>query len=223
MFNDFFNLIFPKLCCSCNNALLKNENIICISCIVSLPKTNFHLDKENPVNKVFWGRVKIEMAASFYLFSKKSKVQNLLHHLKYKGVKEVGTIVGKLFGYDLAASEYFKDIDFIVPVPLHKKKLKKRGYNQSEWIAIGIAESMKVPINIDSLCRKVDSQTQTKKGRYKRWENVGEIFGITNDKLNNKSVLLIDDVVTTGATIEACAQVLIKQNCRVYVATIAYA
>jgi len=223
MFNDFFNLIFPKLCCACNNSLLKNENIICTSCIVSLPKTNFHLDKENPVNKVFWGRVQIEMATSFYLFSKKSKVQNLLHHLKYKGVKEVGAVVGKLFGYDLAASEYFKKIDFIVPVPLHKKKLKKRGYNQSEWIANGIAESMKISINTNSLYRKVDSQTQTKKGRYKRWENVGEIFGIANNELNNKSVLLVDDVVTTGATIEACAQVLIKQNCKVYVATIAYA
>lgn len=223
MINDFFNLIFPKLCCGCNNALLKNEDIICVSCIVNLPKTNFHLDKENPVNKVFWGRVQIEMATSFYLFSKKSKVQNLLHQLKYKGVREVGFVVGKLFGYDLMESKHFKGIDFIVPVPLHKNKLKKRGYNQSEWIANGISESMNIPVNLESLYRKIDSQTQTKKGRYKRWENVGEIFGISNSKLENKTVLLVDDVVTTGATIEACSQVLIKQNCKVFVATIAYA
>ena len=223
MINDFFNLIFPKLCCACNNALLRNEEIICTSCTVNLPKTDFHLDKENPVNKVFWGRVQIEMATSFYSFSKKSKVQRLLHHLKYKGIKEVGVVVGRLFGYDLKESEYFKGIDYIVPVPLHKKKLKKRGYNQSEWIAMGISETMEIPINSDSLYRKVDSNTQTKKTRYKRWENVEEIFGVLNNKLDNKNVLLIDDVVTTGATIEACAQVLIKQNCTVYVATIAYA
>ena len=223
MINDFFNLIFPKLCSACNGALLKNEDIICTSCIVNLPKTKFHLDKENPVNKVFWGRVQVEMATSFYSFSKKSKVQRLLHQLKYKGVKGVGFVVGKLFGYDLKNSAYFKGIDFIVPVPLHKNKLKKRGYNQSEWIAKGISESMGVPINLDSLFRKEDSQTQTKKGRYKRWENVGEIFDVSNNNLDKKNILLVDDVVTTGATIEACAQVLINRKCKVFVATIAYA
>lgn len=223
MLNDFFNLIFPKLCCACNSALLKNERIICTSCTVSLPKTNFHTDKENPVNEIFWGRVAIEMATSFYLFSKKSKVQRLLHSLKYKGVKDVGTVVGQLFGFELNESKYYKKIDFIVPVPLHKNKLKKRGYNQSEWIANGLSKSMGVPVNIDSLYRKEDSQTQTKKSRYKRWENVGEIFDLSNEDLQGKRILLVDDVVTTGATIEACAQVLIAQNCSVLVATIAYA
>lgn len=223
MINDFFNLIFPKLCCACNKGLLKNEDIICMDCIVSLPKSNFHTDKENPVNKIFWGRVELEMATSFYLFSRKSKVQNLLHHLKYKGVKEVGSVIGKMFGFELNESEYFGGIDFIVPVPLHKNKLKKRGYNQSEWIAHGLSKSMKIPVNTDSLFRKQDSQTQTKKSRYKRWENVGEIFGLLNEELKGKKILLVDDVVTTGATIEACAQVLIQQNCKIIVATIAYA
>jgi ComF family protein len=223
MINDFFNLIFPKLCCACNNTLLKNEEIICLSCIISLPKTNFHTDKDNPVNKVFWGRINLEMATSFYVFSKKSKVQNLLHHLKYKGVKEVGSVTGELFGYELNDSEFYRDIDFIVPVPLHQNKMKKRGYNQSEWIARGMSQSMSIPINIDTLYRKSDSQTQTKKGRYKRWENVDEIFGLTNNGLEGKRVLLVDDVVTTGATIEACAQILIQQNCKVLVATLAYA
>jgi len=222
MINDFFNLIFPKLCIACNDALLKNEKIICIRCLVNLPKTNFHKDKDNPVNKVFWGRVDVEMASSFYLFSKKSKVQNLLHNLKYKGVKEVGSVLGELFGFELNSSKFYKEIDFIVPVPLHKSKLKKRGYNQSEWIAIGLSKSMKVPVNIDSLYRKADSETQTKKSRYKRWENVGEIFGLANNDLEGKRILLVDDVVTTGATIEACAQLLIQQNCKVLVATIAY-
>ncbi|MGB0882462.1 MAG: ComF family protein, partial [Vicingaceae bacterium] len=125
MINDFFNLLFPKLCCACNNTLLKNEKIVCVKCIFSLPKTNFHNDIENPVNKVFWGRVEIEMATSFYVFSKKSKVQNLLHNLKYKGVKEVGYVVGELFGHDLKREQFFKGIDYIIPVPLHKNKLKK--------------------------------------------------------------------------------------------------
>ena len=223
MINDFFNLIFPKLCSACSGALLKNEKIICISCVVNLPKTNFHKDKDNPVNKVFWGRVDVEMASSFYLFSKKSKVQNLLHNLKYRGVKEVGSVLGELFGFELNNSKFYKDIDFIVPVPLHQNKLKKRGYNQSEWIAIGLSKSMKVPVNIDSLYRRSDSETQTKKSRYKRWENVGEIFGLANNNLEGKRILLVDDVVTTGATIEACAQLLIQQNCKVLVATIAYA
>ncbi len=223
MFNDFFNLIFPKLCCSCSEALVKNEKIICTLCIATLPKTNFWIDKENPVNKVFWGRVQIEMATSFYSFRKESKVQNLLHHLKYKGVKEVGAELGKLFGYELRNSEYFAEIDFIVPVPLHKNKFKKRGYNQSEWIAQGISESMKIPINKETLYRRIDSKTQTKKSRFKRWENVDEIFAISNNELDNKRILLIDDVVTTGATIEACAHVLIKQNCKLFVATIAHA
>ncbi|PCI94382.1 MAG: amidophosphoribosyltransferase [Flavobacteriales bacterium] len=223
MFNDFFNLIFPKLCCACNTTLLKNEKVICVNCVLTLPKTNFHLDKENPVNKVFWGRVQVEMATSFYLFSKKSRVQHLLHQLKYKGGKYVGAVVGELLGNDLKKAKYFKGIDFVIPVPLHKNKLKKRGYNQSEWIAKGVAEAMNISINTTTLFRKEDSQTQTRKSRYKRWENVGEIFGIATNELEGKKVLLIDDVVTTGATIEACAQVLIKQNCKVYVATIAYA
>lgn len=223
MLNDFFNLIFPKLCCACNNSLLKNEYIICLNCIISLPKTNFHLNKENPVNKVFWGRVQIEMATSFYLFTKKSRVQRLLHQLKYKGSKEVGAVVGKFLGYELKDAEYFSGIDFIVPVPLHKNKFKKRGYNQSEWISKGVAEAMGISINTETLFRKEDSQTQTSKRRYKRWENVGEVFGVANNSLDGKSVLLIDDIVTTGATIEACAQVLIKHNCKIFLATIAYA
>lgn len=224
MLNDFFNLIFPRLCSACEQTLLKTENVICTKCLVTLPKTDYHLDKENPINKVFWGRVNIEIAASFYHFSKGSRVQQLLHQLKYKGGEEVGEVIGLHYGFELKTSEYFKNVDYIIPIPLHKNKLKKRGYNQSESLARGLSKSMKVPVNITDLFRKVDSSTQTKKTRYKRWENVGEIFGvIENHNLKDKTILLVDDVVTTGATIEASAQVLIKQNCKVLVATIACA
>ena len=223
MINDFFNLIFPKICNACSQVLLKNETIICLNCVLSLPQTHFHKDKENPLNKMFWGRVNIEMATSFYRFSKKSKVQNLLHQLKYKGVKAIGTLIGELLGSQLKESVFYQEIDFIVPVPLHKKKLQKRGYNQSEWFANGLSKSMNVPVNTTSLYRKTATQTQTKKSRYKRWENVGETFDVGNHEVDGKSILLVDDVITTGATIEACAQVLIRHNCKVFVATIASA
>ncbi len=224
MLNEFFNLIFPKLCAACEQTLLKNENVICTKCLLTLPKTEYHLDKDNLINKIFWGRVDIVMAAAFYRFTKGSKVQRLLHRLKYKGGEEVGEILGLHYGYELKTSKYFENIDYIIPVPLHKNKLKKRGYNQSESFARGLSKSMKVPVNTTDLYRKVDSKTQTKKTRYKRWENVGDIFGvIENHDLGNKTILLVDDVVTTGATIEASAQVLIKLNCKVLVATIACA
>ena len=155
---------------------------------------------------------------------KKSKVQNLLHQLKYSNNKKVGEKIGELYGYDLREAVLFSDIDMIIPVPLHPDKLKRRGYNQSEWFANGLSKSLKIEVNTVSLYRKIDSQTQTKKSRFDRWENVGEIFGIKNEELiRDKSILLVDDVVTTGATLEGCAQVLQTYNCKIYIVTIACA
>lgn len=222
--SDFINLCYPKLCAACHNTLGKNENSICIACIINLPKTNYHLDTENPLNKIFWGRVQIEMVASYYFFNKGNKVQKLLHELKYKGNKNVGEKIGILYGYELLNSPILNSADFIIPVPLHPKKLKKRGYNQSEWFANGLSQSMNIPIATDVLYRNVDSATQTKKSRFNRWENVAEIFSVNEgNELNNKHVLLVDDVITTGATIEACAKVLKAKNIKVSVVTIACA
>lgn len=224
MFKDFINLLYPQPCLACGTILTTTEESICTSCIINLPKTNYHLHNENPLNKIFWGRVSIEMVAAYYFFNKGNKVQNLLHQLKYKGAKNVGEKIGLLYGYELLESNNFKDVDFIVPVPLHPKKLKKRGYNQSESFANGLAQSLKKEVVTNLLLRTVNSETQTKKSRFNRWENVATIFTISNaSAIEGKHVLLVDDVITTGATIEGCAQLLTQNNATVSVVTIACA
>lgn len=224
MINDFFNLIFPKTCFACNGVLFKHENVICTSCQFSLPKTNYHLNKENPLTKVFWGRVDVQNVAALYFFKKKGRVQNLLHQLKYKGAKQVGERVGELYGFDLLKSDWINTIDCIIPVPLHPKKLKKRGYNQSEYFAKGLSKSTKKYLETTVLSRNKHNDTQTKKSRFNRWENVSEIFNIKNsEQIVGKHILLVDDVVTTGATLEACVNALLKVDCKVSIVTIASA
>ncbi|RUT73156.1 ComF family protein [Ancylomarina longa] len=223
--NDFINLFYPDLCAACGNYLFKNEKIICTKCLYHLPKTDFHLQKHNPVSILFWGRVPIEYAAALYTFSKGSKYQKLIHKLKYHGATEIGIELGKLLGYNLHKSEFFRDIDMIIPVPLHPRKQKIRGYNQAEVIADGIAESMKVPVLTNNLIRKVHTQSQTKKNKLERWENVDNIFSLQNpEQLCNMHLLLVDDVVTTGSTLEACAHALqVAEGVKVSIATLAYA
>ena len=224
MFKDFINLLYPQPCLACGTILTTTEDSICTSCIINLPKTNYHLHNENPLNKIFWGRVSIEMVAAYYFFNKGNKVQNLLHQLKYKGAKNVGEKIGLLYGYELLESNNFKDVDFIVPVPLHPNKLKIRGYNQSESFANGLSQSLNKEVVTNLLLRTVNSETQTKKSRFNRWENVATIFTISNaSAIDGKHVLLVDDVITTGATIEGCAQLLTQNNAKVSVVTIACA
>lgn len=224
MFKDFINLIYPQLCLACGEVLVKNETSICTSCIINLPKTNYHLNPDNSLNKIFWGRTQIEMVAAYYFFNKGNKVQRLLHQLKYKGSKQLGEKIGLLYGYDLLNTDNFRTIDFIVPVPLHPKKFKKRGYNQSEFFANGLSQSLQVEVNTKLISRTVNSETQTKKSRFNRWENVASIFTLSNEiDISGKHILLVDDVITTGATIEACAQLLVEKNARVSVVCIACA
>ncbi|WP_042480342.1 ComF family protein [Solitalea canadensis] len=223
--NDFLSLIFPELCQACGNNLFKGETVICTFCQQHLPYTNFHLDKANPVAKQFWGKIKIEAACACFNFRKGGKVQNLLHQLKYKKQQEVGVKLGRIYGYQLRYAEPYDSVDIIIPVPLHPTKLKTRGYNQSECFAKGLAESMKIPINSNSLIKTTSNETQTKKNRFQRHENVESIYQIRDiDELSGKHILLVDDVITTGATIEACAESLLKiENVSVSVAAIAYA
>jgi ComF family protein len=223
--NDFISLFYPELCVSCGNNLFKHEAEICNRCYLNLPRSEFHRDAMNPVAKLFHGRVDVFMAGSYYLFNKEGSVQKILHQLKYKGNQEVGVTIGKWYGDELRYFNGFAGADIVVPVPLHRSKFKKRGYNQSACFARGIAKSMKIEIGEELLTRKEETQTQTRKGRFDRWLNVADKFEITDKHdLTSRHIILADDVVTTGATLEACVHALKKAgNVKVSIATIAYA
>jgi len=194
---------------ACGKPLFQYENCVCSICLHHLPQTDFHLYIDNPVARLFWGKVHINSAASFLYFNKGGKVQHLIHQLKYKNQKQVGTFLGALYGTYLKNSQFFNSIDIIVPVPLHPKKQRQRGYNQSDFFAMGLAESMNIFVDKTTLHRTYASESQTKKNRYNRYQNVCSIFGIKDIiTLSGKHVLLVDDVITTGSTIESCVSTL---------------
>jgi len=223
LINDFINLIYPEICYSCNSPLLKGEKLICVKCKINLPFTNFHLEKENPITQKFIGRVKINHAFSFLHFVKKGKVQKLLHQLKYKGKEDIGLLLGKWYGNILLESG-LNSFDIIAPVPMHKNKLKLRGYNQVDSFCRGLSESLYIPWEPNLLLKINNTDSQTKKGRFDRWKNVATVFVFNNSfDIENKKILLTDDVVTTGATIEACANLLVERKAEVSIATIAHA
>lgn len=223
--SDFLALFYPQLCCSCGQPLLKGEEVICTFCRYYLPKTHYHLERNNAIEKHFWGRVEITRAAACYFFQKGSRVQHLIHQLKYKGKTEVGITLGKIYGHDLLQSVDYRTVDLIVPVPLHKSKELRRSYNQADLFAEGLSMAMDIPWSKRALERTVATETQTHKTRFERWENVGSVFRATQpDDLNGKHVLLADDVITTGSTLEACAQTILSAgDTRVSIATIACA
>jgi ComF family protein len=207
--NALISLIFPRVCLACGEALLQHEKTVCTLCYTGLPYTDFHILEENPVINQFLGKIDFYAGTSMFYFSKGGKIQHLIHQLKYRGRKEVGEYMGELYGKSLVKSPLYKDIDYIIPVPLHAAKLKKRGYNQAECFADGLSVSMQVPVDIKTLYRAFSSETQTRKKRFHRWENVRSIFALNNyAHLENKHVLLVDDVITTGSTLEAAGHVL---------------
>ena len=209
MLRGLLNLLYPNLCASCQEVLLKNENVICYNCLVDLPRSLYYQDIENPIAKLFWGKIKLEIAISAFTFIKRGKVQRLMHELKYQGNTKVGELMGIELGKEIDKAEITDKVDVVIPVPLHKKKLKQRGYNQSEFIAIGVAKALECEMDADLLKRMEHSESQTKKSKYERWENVGEAFTLTDaNQYTNKHILLVDDVVTTGATLEACCKKL---------------
>jgi len=206
IFSSIIGLFYPDYCQGCGRPLLSGEKYICVDCLTDLPYTYFNNSRKNIVSELLWGRVnKLEKAYSMCYYTKSSQLQNLLQNLKYNNKPEVGQELGIYLAHELENVE-FTDFDVIIPVPLHPKKMKIRGYNQSEKIAQGINILINKPIDTKSVIRSVFTNTQTKKDKVERWENVKDIFEVKHaNNLENKHVLLIDDVITTGATIEALA------------------
>ncbi len=219
-----FNSIFlPNNCAGCGNALLPRERLICLPCIGKLPITNSHNEQDNMVERIFWGRIRIERACSYLYFKQEGRVQKIMHQFKYKSKPEIGNLLGTLFAKELTNSNFIQDIALIIPVPIHPKKKAIRGYNQSEHIAEGLSKTLNIPWNGNCIEKVLDTESQTKKKRYERWKNVENVFEIKNKALvQNKHILLIDDVLTTGSTLEACAAALLAiEGTKISIATIA--
>lgn len=219
---DFSHLAFPFNCFGCNVALDEGDEPICRLCSASFPLTRYWEHDDNTVEKLFWGKLKIERAAAYVFFSKGGMVQQLIHNLKYNNKTDVGVLMGTWFGQVLNDT-FYRDVDVVIPVPLHTSKQKKRGYNQCDYIARGIATAMGKSYNTACVARLRANETQTRKGLYERWINVKELFCVVEPKfIFGKHVLLVDDVVTTGATLEACAGAVLQvPNTKVSIATLA--
>ena len=211
MFKNLLNLFFPKACAGCNSFLLENEIVICTTCRYEIPLTNHHNTKNNEVFSRFYGRIQVEFASSLFYFHKKGIVQELIHKLKYKGHQEIGETIGFWYAEDLKNIPEIKDVDFIIPVPLHKKRFKKRGYNQVSTFGKALSTSLKIEFNESILERMIYSDTQVRKNIVDRSDVTSSVFKTnTDEKWHNKHFLLIDDVITTGATLESCARELLK-------------
>lgn len=209
LLNHLINLLFPRVCAACGNILLEGEDIVCTTCRFLLPKTGYELNSNNPLAQNFFGQMPFNAVSAEFFFSKSGKVQHLIHGLKYHHCHENGIFLGQEIGKSLLKAPDYQGIDYIIPIPLHPKKEKIRGYNQSHVIAEGIRETMNVPIAENCLVRKVFTDTQTKKSREERWQNVKDIFEVKNPaQLVGKHVLLVDDVLTTGATLMSAGKAL---------------
>lgn len=222
---DIFQLFFPKLCIVCSKSLLQTELAVCRPCLNELPKTNFEQQPDNPIEQKFWGKVPLQHACAIYYFNKKSSLQKILHALKYKQDKDAGLALGKEVAKHLSACSWLSEIDFLMPVPLHPRKLKERGYNQSEIFAQGMHEVIQIPLQTKVLLRQRHTSSQASLNLLQRIDNVKGAFELKNPAcIQDKHILLIDDVMTTGATLEACAITLLQQpGVKISVLTIAYA
>ena len=210
MIKDLLSLIYPQVCVTCPEDLYEGEQFICSGCRYHLPRTGYHHLADNPVARHFWGRIPVNAATSCFYFNKGLKVQELIHQVKYRGKKDLGVYLGNMFGSEIKGSPFTEKADIILPVPLHEQKQKKRGFNQSFLIAQGMAEALSINFSDQYLKRKNATETQTRKSRMKRWDNVSDKFEVNNSaELEGKKIILVDDVVTTGATLEACAQTLV--------------
>lgn len=223
--SDTLHLFYPHVCTGCGSDLVQEDNLLCLRCISNLPHTNFAQHDNNPIEKIFWGRIPLAAAHSEFYFAKESLIQHLIHQLKYKGNQEIGIYLGELMGRSLSDNNRFKNLDYLIPLPLYPDKERKRGYNQAAVICKGMSCIMDVPVLSGNVTRLRFTETQTKKHRRERWDNVAESFMVNDkEKLRGKNVLLIDDVITTGATLEACGHSISQAGeVKLSVATLAMA
>ena len=222
---SILHVVFPHVCDGCGSDLLNIESHLCIRCLASLPETNFEFHSGNPVEKDFWGRLPLITASAHLYFTKESLVQHLMHQLKYRSNIEIGLQLGRIMGNAIKTSNRFNHIDALIPLPLFPSKEKKRGYNQAKVLCDGMAEVLNLPVLSDVITRPHHTETQTKKGRIERWKNIDGKFRLIDPAaIRNKHLLLVDDVITTGATLEACGNELLSaQNVKLSVATLCVA
>ncbi|HJS53661.1 MAG TPA: phosphoribosyltransferase family protein [Chitinophagaceae bacterium] len=223
--DSFLHIVFPHVCDGCGSDLVNVESRLCIRCIASLPETNFEQHAGNPVEKTFWGRMPVINAAAHFYFTKESLMQRLMHQFKYKGNRDLGLQLGRMMGIALKSCNRFNDINALIPLPLFPSKEKKRGFNQATVLCDGIAEILNLPVLANVITRPQHSETQTKKGRIERWRNIEGKFKLENPQaIQNKHLLLVDDVITTGATLEACGnELLASENVKLSLATLCIA
>ena len=223
-FHGFMHLFFPHVCEGCGTNIINNDSILCAKCYLQLPVTNFIADKHNLVEQKFYGRLQVEAAGGAYYFTKDSLLRDLIAGLKYRGNKEIGFYLGRQLGRMMAATDRFDNVDAIVPLPLNPRKEKKRGYNQAAIIAAGLSSAWQRPVLTGAVERKIFTETQTHKDRVSRWQSMQNVFAVTNPAaIEGKNILLVDDIITTGATLEACGeQVLSVPGTTLYIATVAF-
>lgn len=211
MWNHLLNLFFPKSCAGCHSFLLSDEKVICTQCRHEIPLTNHHKIKDNEIFQKFYGRIPLEYGSALFYFHKKGIVQEMIHKLKYKGHEEISETIGNWYAAELKDLKQIKNIDYIIPVPLHKKRLRERGYNQVEGFGKALSENLKIPYEIRILQRKLYTKTQTKKNLLGRSDVIDNVFDVSfSEEHHGKHFLLIDDVITTGSTLESCSRALLR-------------
>ena len=220
--DSLLQLVFPHVCDGCGSDLLSEESQLCLRCLAAMPETNFEKHASNPIEKMFWGRLPLVQATAQFYFTKESLMQRLMHQLKYKGNKDLGLQMGRLMGISIRESGRFEDIDALIPLPLFPSKEKRRGYNQATVLCNGMTEILSIPVLNDIIIRPQHTESQTKKGRIDRWKNIEGKFVLANTStIQHKHLLLVDDVVTTGATLESCGNELLKaENTMLSIATL---
>lgn len=225
LMTDFLSLFFPPLCINCEEPLLKKEGFFCLDCFLKLPKTNYHLIEENLAVERFSGKIPLVRATSYFYYNKEGMAQKAIAEIKYKGNQKLGRWLGSLLAKELSATDFFNGIDYIIPVPLHKSKQRKRGFNQAEEIALGISSITNIPLCTENIYRKKDNISQTQKNVYDRWKNTKDIFEIKDIELfKEKHILIVDDVLTTGSTLESVGHCVLKSpDSKVSILTLAIA